>query len=202
VADAPRATDHTFGLTKINTEPQSTLSKRGIKDTPNVVEIGYMKTDIKPWAMSYVEANTSPTIRRKARIDMPGIRRYSQARRFAIERLNHYTLEDLEGQINVFEDGLKVQIGDVASITDAIGLTNKLARVMVREDQGHGRWALFWREYDPAAYSSVVETEPTSGNTGLPNPQTVQPITNLVANEVIYAEKDITPDYLARGLIY
>jgi hypothetical protein len=48
------------------------LVKRGVRDTPNVVQIGFMRTDVKPWAMDYAEAVAgSPAVRRKARIDMP-----------------------------------------------------------------------------------------------------------------------------------
>lgn len=202
VPDKARASDHTFTAENIDSEPAPRIRKRGVRDTPNVVEVGYMRTDVKPWAMAYASADTSPAVRRKARIDMPGIRRYSHARRVAIERLNHYTLEDLEGQVAVFEDGLKVTVGDVATITDDIGLSAKEMRILAKEDRGHGRWVLAFREYDPAAYSSSVETTPTTPDTGLPDPKSVAAPTGLTITETVYLEKALTADSLARGLIY
>lgn len=203
IVDKPRASDHTFTAANIDSEPEPMLTKRGVRDTPNVVQIGFMRTDVKPWAMDYAEAvYGSPAVRRKARIDMPGIRRYSQARRFAIERLNHYQLEDLEGQIGIFEEGLEVFLGDRATITDDIGLSAKEVRITARVDRGHGRWLIGFREYDAAAYSSVVESTPSTPDTGLPDPKTVQVATGLVITETIYLEKNLGADSLARGLIY
>lgn len=202
VVDQPRATDHVFTASSIAQKPAPRLFKRGVRDTPTVVEIGYTRTDVKPWAAGYAEATTGAGVRRKARIDMPGIRRHSQARRFAIERLNHYTLEDLEGEIAVFEDGLKVREGDVSEITDDIGLSSKKFRILRARDRGHGRWLLRGREYDPAAYSTVVETTPSSPNTGLPDPRVVQAATSLSITETVYLEKSLSADSLARGLIY
>lgn len=203
IPDMPRASDHTFTAANIDTNPAPMLMKRGVRDTPNVVQVGFMRTDVKPWAMDYAEAVAgSPAVRRKTRIDMPGIRRYSQARRFAIERLNHGTLEDLEGQIAVFEEGLEVLLGDRATVTDDIGLAAKEVRITARIDQGHGRWLIGFREYDPAAYSNVVETSPSTPDTGLPDPKTVEPATSLTITETIYLEKNLGADSLARGLIY
>lgn len=202
VVDRPRPTDHVFTASSIAQKPAPRLFKRGVRDAPTVVEIGYTRTDVKPWAAGYAEATTGAGVRRKARIDMPGIRRHSQARRFAIERLNHYTLEDLEGEIAVFEDGLKVRKGDVAEVTDDIGLSSKKLRILGARDRGHGRWLLRGREYDPAAYSTVVETTPSSPNTGLPDPRDVAAATSLSITETVYLEKSLSADSLARGLIY
>jgi hypothetical protein len=122
--------------------------------------------------------------------------------RFAIERLNHYTLEDLEGQTPVFENGLKILLGDRATITDDIGLSAKEVRITARVDRGFGRWLIGWREYDPAAYSSSVEVTPTTPDTGFPDPKSVQAATALVITETIYLEKNQAADSLSRGLIY
>jgi hypothetical protein len=203
IPDNPRAAaDFTFTSATIDSDPRPVLIKRGIRNRPNVVEIGYMKTDVRPWATDYAVADLSPTTRRKARVDMPGIRRYSQAYRFAVERLNHYNLEALETQIGVFEDGLRVMIGDRVDVTDDIGLAATPMRVTARQDRGHGRWLLGLRKYDVNAYENSVQTSPTTPDTGLPDPHTVQAPTALVITETIYLEKDLGPDSLARGLIY
>lgn len=203
IPDSPRVPDHIFINTLIDTNPVPKLKKRGVRDTPTVVEIGYTRTDFSPWGTGYAEAATGSTIRRKARIEFPGITRYSQARRFAIERLNHYTLEDLEVEFSVFEEGLKVAVGDLVVITDDIGLDAKKFRVLGVQDKGNGRWGIYGREYDIAAYSSVVEASPSTLDLNLPNPRSVSPPTSLTLTETIYLEKDVTVnDSLARGLVY
>ena len=52
---------------------------------------------------------------RISRVQMPGIRSYSQAYRFAVERLNHYTIEDTVGTASIFDYGLRVLPGDIAA---------------------------------------------------------------------------------------
>lgn len=202
VVDKARSSDHTFTSSSIAREPPPKLKKRGVHDTPSAVEILWTRTDTKPWATGYAEASTGAARVRKAQIDMPGIRRYSQARRFAIERLNHYTLEDLEIELTVFEDGLKVRPGDVMTVTDDIGITSKQFRVLEAADKGHGRWTLRGREYDPAAYSSVVETTPSTVDTNLPSPSVVAAPTGLSVSEQIYLEQIVSEDSLSRGFIY
>lgn len=203
IPDMPKSpADHTFDSTSIDTEELPYLSKRGVRNLPNVVDIGYMKTDVKPWAMDYATADTSPTIRRKTRVDMPGIRRYSQAYRFAVERLNHYTLEAVEAVIAVFENGLKVMQGDLADVTDDIGLSATRMRVTGRQDRGHGRWLLGLRQYNAIAYNNTVQTAPSSSGTGAPDPKTVQPPTSLVITEEVFAENSVNPDSVSRGFIY
>lgn len=202
VLDAARATDHTFDADSIESEPTPRLRKRGVMDSPTVVEVSFTRTDVTPWAIGYAEATTGSALRRKAKVAMPGIRRYSQARRFAIERLNHYVLEDLEIEFSAFEDGLKVREGDVVEVTDDIGVTAKTFRVLECADRGNGRWTVRGREYDAAAYSGVVETTPTNPDTGLPDPRVVPAPTALAINEVVFLEKNQPEDSLARGFIY
>lgn len=174
---------HTFTASNICADPPPVLQRAGIRDTPTIVSIGYTDTSVVPWRLATADADTGNPEPRRTRIDMPGIRSYSQARRFAIERLNHYTLEDLTGEITVFEDGLKVLPGDLAAITDEIGLSAKEARVLGVQDLGHGRWRLRFREYDPAVYSGVVETTPTSPDVTPPNPNAPPAVSGLVLTE-------------------
>lgn len=202
VVDKARSSDHTFTASNIDAEPAPKLKKRGVSDLPTVVEVGYTRTDVTPWTTAYAEATTGAARRRVARIEMPGIRRYGQALRFATERLNHYTLEDLEVELGVFEDGIKVREGDVVTVTDAIGITSKQFRVLEATDRGHGRWLLKGREYDPAAYSTVVATDPTTPDVNLPNPRVVPAVTGLAVTEDVYLEKVVAADSLSRGFIY
>lgn len=179
--DRAGSTDHTFTSANIDSSDPPVLQRSGIQDTPTIVSIGYTDTTVVPWRLTTAEADTGATDIRRTRIDMPGIRSYSQARRAAIQRLNHYTLEDLSGETSVFEDGLKVLPGDLASFTDDIGLSAKVGRVIGVVDRGHGRWRLRWREYDPAAYSDVVETTPTTPDVSPPNPNSVPAVSGVTA---------------------
>lgn len=203
IADMPRAAaDHVLTAANIDQDPLPAIFKRGIRNRPNVVEIGYFKTDVKPWAMDYAVADMSPTTRRKARINMPGIRRYSQAYRFAVERLNHYNLEAIETVLGVFEDGLKVTLGDRFTVTDDIGLTATPMRGMGRVDRGYGRWLIGLRKYDANVFSDTVQTTPDTPDTGLPSITSVAAPTSLVLAEEVYLEKDQASDSLSRGFIY
>jgi hypothetical protein len=177
--DRAGSTDHTFTSANIDSSDPPVLQRSGIQDTPTIVSIGYTDTTVVPWRLTTAEADTGATDIRRTRVDMPGIRSYSQARRAAIQRLNHYTLEDLSGEISVFDEGLKVLPGDIISMTDDIGLSSKLARVIGVVDRGHGRWRIRWREYDAAAYSSVVETTPTTPDVTPPNPNSVPAVSGI-----------------------
>ncbi len=181
--DKAGSVDHTFNSANIDSDEPPTLQRSGILDTPTIVSIGYTDTSVVPWRLTTAEADTGASDIRRTRIDMPGIRSYSQARRFAIERLNHYTLEDLTGEMGVFEEGLKVLPGDIAEITDDIGLSAKQVRILNAIDRGHGRWRLRFREYDSAVYSSVVETTPTTPDVTPPNPNAPPTVSGLTLTE-------------------
>lgn len=212
IADKPRVgVDHVFddipldegGNDNIDSNPLPKLFKRGVNSSPNVVQIGYTRVDITPWDMDYVEDGSTPSTRRKTRIDMPGIRRKSQGKRFAIERRNHYVLENFEAQISVFEDGLKVLLGDLCLVSErTIGLDEEEMVVTARKDMGYGRWTLGLRQYDAMAFSSSVEPPAPEVPSDIPNPRVVAAPTDLSLVETVYLEKVVTADSLARGLIY
>jgi hypothetical protein len=103
---------------------------------------------------------------RLSTVRLPGIQRYSQAYREAVERLNKLTLGDLSTSLEVFDGGIAHEEGDIISVTHPVGLTAKLLRVTAVEMPGPGRWRLGVAEHDPAAYSGVVTTGPTYSNTG------------------------------------
>lgn len=183
--DKAGSVDHAFDPESIDAGTRPTLKRAGVKDTPNVVQIGYTDTSVTPWRYAIAEAQVTPapTDRRVTRIDMPGIRSYAQAMRFAIERLNHYTLEDLSGEISVFDNGLKVLPGDIVSVEDELlpgsDVTPKQFRVLGVSDQGHGRWRLRLREYQPNAYSELVETTPALPDLRPDDPNAIPTVSNL-----------------------
>lgn len=204
VADMPRATDHFFGPTTIAADSPPQITRGGTRDVPNFVEVSYTETANVPWQSLTASAEIAgaPEVRRN-RVDMPGIRSYSQARRFALERLNHYTLEDVTGAMSVFDEGLKVLPGDVCAISeDAFGWAGKLVRVLDAVEKDTGRWDIQFREYDPAAYASEVATTPTSPDTSLSSPLTVAPPSGLVLAEVLAPESNLAADGVGTSIIY
>ena len=179
--DKAGSSEHTFTSANIDTDEPPVLQRAGIQDTPTRVSIGYTDTTVQPWRLATAEADigTGSADVRRTRIDMPGIRSYSQARRFAIERLNHYTLEDLSGELSAFEEGLKLLPGALITVTDDIGLSAKVMRVLGVMDKGHGRWRIRFREYQANAYSSVVEETPTTPDVSPPNPNSVPAVSGV-----------------------
>lgn len=204
VADMPRASDHSFGASTISGDSPPQLTRTGSKDTPNAVEITYTDTQTVPWEDMPTEAfvDTDDEIRR-ASVKLPGIRGYAQAYRFAVERLNHYTLEDVTCTIGVFDYGVRVLKGDVCTVSEeAFGWSAKQFRVMDARDEGNGRWSLDLREYDPLAYSGLVQVAPTLPDTALSSPLVCSPPTNFVAVEVLTPESNLPNNSIGTSIIY
>ena len=166
VPNRPRATDHTIDHSSGQLAQNPRLEKLDTAEVPTVVKVVYTDTSGTPWRegvavaeLSGVSSGTVP--RRESVIRLPGITRYSQARREAIERLNALNLCDLKFDLYVFDEGLKVTAGDVIEVTHPIGLTNKPMRILDAQLLAPGRWKLACIEYDPAVYSDEVATAPT-----------------------------------------
>ncbi len=190
VPDRPRATDHTVTAADI-LAGSLRLSRRGVQDVPTVIDVRWTDTSVTPWiersAIAYADgvvAGTTP--RRESQISLPGIHLYSQAYREAVERLNHFTLEDLEAEWTGFDEASAMQPGHIVSLTHPIGLTAKLMRITEVSAVTAGRWRVKAREYDPAAYTDVVVSEPTYSDTSLPNPADPDAVTGLVLTEELY----------------
>lgn len=99
---------------------------------------------------------------------LPGIQRYSQAMREATERLNKLTLNDLSASLEVFDVGIRHEVGDIVNVTHPVGLTAKPFRLSAPPSMaGPGRWVLPIVEHDPAVYSTAVAASPTYTNAGV-----------------------------------
>lgn len=190
VPDRPRATDHTVTAADI-LSGSLRLSRLGVQDIPTVIDVRWTDTSVTPWiersAIAYaagVLLGTTP--RRESQISLPGIHLYSQAYREGVERLNHFMLEDLEAEWTGFDEAAAMQPGHVVSLTHPIGLTAKLMRITEVSAVTAGRYRIKSREYDPAAYSDVVVSEPTYSDTSLPNPAAPSAVTGLVLTEEVY----------------
>jgi len=153
------------------------VSKKDLGNLPTVMEVVYTNRDTIPWRDEsvFVEIDgvdvTVP--RRASKIPLPGINRYSQARREAIERLNKLRLSDLAAVVEVFDIGVTHEPGDIITVqAPQVGLTfpKQMRVVDPPELAGVGIWRLTCSEYDYTVYSDEVETTPNYPDTGLTNP--------------------------------
>lgn len=174
--------DHTLGDNDIDiTDGVPVFNRAGASTTPNVVTVSYTDTTVYPWKTATATTPDSiPNPARRTRIDMPGIRSYSQAKRYAIERLNHYATEDLTGEFDVFDIGVKILPGDLISLTySPLSITSKWFRVLGVADKGHGRWKIRVREYQSNAYSNLIQTTPLIPDIAPPDINTIPDVTGL-----------------------
>lgn len=146
------------------------LQLRDLGNSPTVVEVIYTDTTVVPWrdgsAFAELPGVGTTLPYRLSQVRLPGVQRYSQARREAIERLNKLTLQDLSTTIEVFDQGIRHERGDIVSVSHPLGLAGKLFRITDLESPRPGVWTLPLIEYDPACYSDAVETVPTYANSG------------------------------------
>lgn len=200
VPDRDEASSHTFTVDNVALRPFPQVSMRGIRDLPTRVDVGYTDTTQVPWRVRYASAGSGAA---RTRIELPGLRTFSAAKRFATERLNHYRIENNEIAFGVFDYGVRILPGDLATITEpTYGWTAEPIRILAVKDLGNGRWTVRARIYRVAAYSGVV-VDPTSWLAGsLPDPRTVLPVTGLSALEEVFLESSMGDDYLARAYIY
>jgi hypothetical protein len=193
IQNVTRDTVHTFDGDNIES---ISLSKKKASNMPTVVKVeytdvnnDYAKAEVTIKAAG-VDAGTTP--RRIARVNMIGVHHHNVARREATARVNE-RLSDLFAEIEVFDEALAAQIGDVCSVTHPIGLTAKLMSVTgIRQKKDSGLWTLSLAEYDPLLYSSDVESEPTYADTNLA-PHTKPPaieVSSLILTEQIYKRRN------------
>ena len=187
-----------------------TLSRPAQRDTPTVVRISY--TDTAPpagpsngpwgraWAMAQhpgIVLSQVPWI--EAGVTMEGIQSKQQAWRSAVERLNAYTLRNLWAECTIRDEGLALAVGDVVTLTHAIGLDTKPMRVLSVDDAAPGRYKLRLEEYDPAVYSSAITDDPTYPDGSLPSPFSVPAPGSVNVVEEVYQQLDGT--YASRLVI-
>lgn len=158
----------------------------GLSEQSNVVQVAYTNTTTTPWSTAYVSYpnNGQPAVSTEAlrltRLDLSGVQRYSQAERECIEYGNHNNLESLNISFETFADAIALEAGQVYTVNDSglfAGITLRCVRVVMVKA---GRYRIEGKKYDPAAFSSIANAAPTSGNTTLPtpaNPPTVGALT-------------------------
>jgi hypothetical protein len=167
------------------------LRKRGIQQVPTVMRVEFTDTTSTPWKTGTAEVlaagvSAGTTQRRESSISLPGVQTYEQAYREAVERINKLTLGDLSCEFVAFDEALACEVGDIITVSHPIGLTSKQMRVTNVSAASVGRWKITASEYDPAMYSTTVQTQPTFSDTDLPSPAEPPAVAGLTATEEVY----------------
>lgn len=185
VPDRPRAVDHVIGPDKI---VSISLGKRSLDDVPNRVVVEHTKITGDTWTTGRA-ATDYPVGQqlREQRVRLLGIQDYAPSLRQAEERHKRYQLADLYGELVLTDEALEITAGDVLSVTHNIGLTNKEFRVILDPVAiDRGRWRVPVEEYAAGIYSNSVATEPSTPDTGLPDPRAVPAVSAPVLAEEVY----------------
>lgn len=152
----------------------SDLLIRDIGMAPTAVEVIYTDTTKKPYrdasAIAMLDGAGTTRPYRLSQVRLPGVQRYSQAMREAIERLNKLTLGDMTVTVEVADKGIVYQQADIIRLSHPVGLTLKPMRILDIAMTTHGRYRLQLQEHDPAVYSDTVQTQPSVPDTSLNNP--------------------------------
>jgi hypothetical protein len=126
---------------------------------------------------------------RPSDVRLPGIKRYSQALREAIERLNKLWLTDLSFTVGTPDEGIAYYKGTVITVNAPVqAITSKKVRIDNARAVADG-WEFDVIEYDGAVFSNVVTTQPTYGDTTLPRADQPLPATDLVLTEDRYSDQ-------------
>lgn len=169
VADAAASSVKSFTSANI-VEGSLWLATRSIVNRPTMLEVSYTDTAYKPYRESrYASTPTTPRV--LSRIARPGITRYSEAKRYATERLNESTVNDKTITFRTFDDALAVQIGDVIDVTHPIGLSAATYRVQRRTPVEYGRWEIEATRYDAGKFDSSLVSGPTTPDTSVLGPE-------------------------------
>ncbi|MEW8027853.1 MAG: phage tail protein [Candidatus Thiodiazotropha sp.] len=177
-----------------NGKPNLSIKLRGLGNAPTVVRVVYTETSTREHrdepAFAYRPGVLDGSVEwRESVVRLPGITRYSQAKREAVERLNFLNLTDLEVRFVTHDEGLQIQVGDLITLTSWRGLTNKQFLVTNVVPVAPGRWQVSATEYQPNVHSDSVETAPVFSDTDLLSPlEPPIPLGLAVVEEVYQVE--------------
>lgn len=196
LGDTTGASVATYSHASGNIAAIDSLALRDLGNSPTVVEVVYTDASQIPYreASAFAQQSGAGTTLpwRLSTVRLPGIQRYGQAVREATERLNKLTLSDLSTVLEVFDEGIAHEVGDIVTVSHPVGLVSKLFRISAPPDMmGPGRWRLPLAEYDPAVYSTAVATGPTYTDAGLAISEAVIDAgVNLLRNSSFEADAD------------
>lgn len=159
---------------------------------PTAMVVVYTDTSTLPWKDATtdpvyrpgVESGTTPY--RLSTVEMRWITRASQALRERVERMNKLWLRSPRFQLQVFDEGLTHENGDIIEVTHPDYLFDKLpARIIDIQPTDQG-WALMLEKHDSGCYSSIIQTEPVTPNTTLPLPTAPPAMTPITVVEDVF----------------
>lgn len=167
------------------------IRKKSKHARPTVVRVTYTDTSVTPWrdapAVAYAAGVVDGTVPwRESHVPMPGVHRYSQAYREAVERLNRATLCDVEVEFDAFDEAIQYEVGDLIDLTHHVGLSAKTLRITDLRRIAPGRRHVVADEYDVAVYSDSIASAGTTPDTGMPSPLDIPTPTGLTAEEEVY----------------
>lgn len=172
--------------------------KRGRRNVPTIVRIAYTDTSQIPYRDDYATYPDPDSIplagdRIVSQVPMPGINRYSQANREAIEQYKTQTNSDFSAQWQGFDEAAPLKKGDVVTVTHAVGLVAKQLRLSDdAKATSPGRYLLQGNEYDPSSYSELVATKPSAPDSPFPSETEPPAVTGLAVSEEQYQLVDGT----------
>ena len=180
IVDNPRDAVAHFGPGKIIEGSTSWVKDMGTRH-PDDIEVEWQDASTGDTKIaSAIGELSSPLV---DFIRMPGFTSHSQAKRFAIQRLNQIRLRDLSYTLDVSNEGMEITIGDRVDITDdRWRVVNKPFICVGVTIPSEGIYRLSLIEYQPNAYSDAVETEPVIDDSSLPSPFTYPSTLTFTSN--------------------
>jgi hypothetical protein len=196
VPDATGAPVQAFSRTAGNIVSMGQPSFPDPTNMPTVVDVQFTDATALPWKTDTATANrpgvddgSVPFVR--ATVPMPWIKSRSQANREAIEYLNKVWLRSMTFPMEVFDEGLAVEVGEIDSVDDAeFGYSMLPVRVMQATPTDRGTWILNVNKEDVGAYSTTVQVNPTTPNTNLPLPNHPPAMGAISVTEDVYQTQD------------
>lgn len=207
VADAPATSDFHFTKGKYRLDSiQQTIKSRG--NAPTLVTVQWTDTSSSPWKQldtvplkaDGVDTGVTPWI--ESAVPLPGCQQPGQAYREQVRRLNEFVLCDLQVKFVALDEGAKIRKGSVFELSDFEGFNQKPFRCIDVYPVEPGRWAITGDEYQAAVYSDSPAAGPGIPDTTSPDPRVVAAPTLMVIDEIVYLERNVAPDSLARGFIH
>jgi hypothetical protein len=175
------------------------FKRRGVANVPTIVEIAYTDQTSRPWREDYARLDASADNnykRRVSSVSLPGIIRYTQAYREAVERYNNI-VSDSTVLFGAWDDSLALQVSDGIQFhhpiieawdqgAQAYVENFKPYRITSIREKEYSKFDIVAVEYDPQNYSDLVATAPTYPDTNIPKINNPPAPSNLVASETIY----------------
>lgn len=190
IPDRPRATDATFDNSNI-VSGSAKLQQRGMRTAATSMRVSFTNTfdvfDVATdtWTTGYAtytasSADTGNAPWRESSIGMLGLNNYNEAYNAAYEQLNKILYTNNDFTFLAFDDGIKIQMGDVISVSHPIGLVENLFRVVSAVPNSAGRYKITAYTYDETVYLEPTAYEPVAPEPP-PNPASVP---SLVGTQV------------------